>query len=223
MVVLSGGQDSFVTALLAREECESVQAVTFRYGQRHYSETEAAIKIAKHLAMRLVYLDLSAFGSVAYSALLDDGSDINEQHHLARDLPASFVPGRNLTFLAVASALAFDLGCTELWAGFCEADSSGYPDCRREFVASAETTIRLSLGRPEFRLVAPLLDRSKADIFAIAERFKQLPELLLLTRTCYTNSSQNNAWGFGCGACPACKLRRAGWETFQQRKMAIHE
>lgn len=76
--------------------------------------------------------------------------------------------------------------------------------------------------RPEFRLVAPLLDKSKADIFAIAERFKQLPELLSLTRTCYTNSSQPNAWGFGCGACPACKLRSAGWKTFQQRKMAIH-
>lgn len=208
-----------MTALLAREACESVRAVTFRYGQRHFSETNAAIEIAKHLAMPLSYLDLSAFGAVAYSALLDSKADTNERHRLARNLPASFVPGRNLTFLAVASALAFDLGCTELWAGFCEADSSGYPDCRQEFVAAAETTIRLSLGRPDFRLVAPLLDKSKADIFAIAERFNQLPKLLSMTRTCYTNSDQRNAWGFGCGICPACKLRSAGWNIFQQRKM----
>ena len=207
-----------MTALLARQACESVRAVTFRYGQRHAQETVAAMTIAPHLGIPLTVLDVSALSSLGHSALFDPGADTNEQHRLSDTLPATFVPGRNLTLLAIAAALAFELGANELWAGFCEADSSGYPDCRRKFVESAEATIQLSLGRTDFRIVAPLLDSSKADIFAMADRFGELDTLLRHTRTCYTNSDRSNAWGFGCGICPACKLRGAGWEQYEQRK-----
>ncbi len=219
IVVLSGGQDSFVTALLAKEWCEDVRAVHFTYGQRHAIERVCARHVAEQLNMPLVEFDLDIIRQVGNSALVVGGADIAAQHGGAAHLPASFVPGRNILFLTAAAMLAFQCKATELWTGVCQTDYSGYPDCRADFLASMQTTLRHALDQANpdtaLRLVAPLLNMTKAETFMIAAERGRLDMLLEHTHTCYQGSRDRHAWGAGCAACPSCKLRIKGYEEFK--------
>ena len=220
VVVLSGGQDSFVTALLAKEWCDEVHAVHFAYGQRHAVEADCAARIAADLQLAsFEALDLGVIKQVGNSALVE-GTTIAAKHGRAAHLPASFVPGRNILFLTAAAMVAFRVRASELWTGVCQTDYSGYTDCREDFLGSMQTTLRHALDQSNadtaLRIVAPLLKLSKAETFMLAAERGRLDMLLEHTHTCYEGDrAHRNAWGYGCGACPACLLRVKGFEEFK--------
>ncbi len=133
-------------------------------------------------------------------------------------LPSTFVPGRNLLFFTLAGALAYRRGLRVLVGGMCETDYSGYPDCRDDTLKAQQATLSLGLDR-RFTVETPLMWLSKAETFALARELGGAPLLDLIvenTHTCYVGDrATRHDWGYGCGACPACDLRAAGWREFQ--------
>lgn len=223
LVLFSGGQDSTVCLAWALERYARVETVGFDYGQRHRAELDARGRVRERIAdLSPVWagrlgpdhlVDLTGFGRIADSALTRD----REITMTARGLPSTFVPGRNLVFLTYAAALGDRRGLETLVGGMCETDYSGYPDCRRETLDALETALRLGMERP-YRVETPLMRLTKAETWALTEAIggRALVELVLEeTRTCYLGESgERRAWGYGCGACPACELRARGFEQW---------
>ena len=204
--LLSGGLDSMVAAALARERGQEVHALTIDYGQRHVREIEAARKIARALGLashREITLDLRKFGGSALTADIDvpkDGVD--------GTIPVTYVPARNLVFLALTTAFAESIGAGRIVIGVNALDYSGYPDCRPEFIASFAETARLGTkqgveGRP-FAIHAPLQHMSKADIARECDRLGLDPAW---SWSCYDPTAEGQA----CGTCDSCRLRRKGF------------
>jgi 7-cyano-7-deazaguanine synthase len=206
VVLLSGGLDSMVTAALAQQQGFAVHALTIDYNQRHRRELEAARAIAASLGVVrhvVLPLDLRQFGG---SALTDDISVPKEG--LGPDIPLTYVPARNLVFLALTLAWAEPLGARDIFIGVNALDYSGYPDCRPEFIASFIETARLATkagieGAP-FRIHAPLQDWGKARIASEAERLGLDPAMAW---SCYDPTPD----GLACGLCDSCRLRQAGF------------
>jgi 7-cyano-7-deazaguanine synthase len=205
VVLLSGGLDSMVCAGLAREQGFSVIALTIDYGQRHRVELDAARRIAADLADRQIVLplDLTAFGGSALTsdiAVPKDG--------VGEGIPVTYVPARNTIFLSLALGLAEASGARDIFMGVNALDYSGYPDCRPEFVAEFERLANLAtkagVEGDQFRLHAPLLDMTKADIAGEARR---LGLDAALSHSCYDPSPDGRA----CGECDACRLRARGF------------
>ena len=216
VVVLSGGQDSATALALAvrRHGAENVAAITFAYGQRHALEA----KYARNLALREFRVaawkkvPLGFYPKVTDNALLS--KDIPIGRKKGAKCPNTVVEGRNAIFLLVASVWAKSLGAKEVWIGVSEADFSGYPDCRAEFVRAQGKAIRLALDYP-VKIVAPFLHMTKADEWALADRLGILELIERKTLTCY-----NGIPGSGCGKCPACLLRNRGLAEFKSRRNA---
>ena len=156
-------------------------------------------------------LALEALRAVSDTALTRDTAIAMQ----ADGLPNTFVPGRNLVFLTFAAALAYRRGLRHLVAGMCETDYSGYPDCRDDTLKALQVAINLGMQR-RFVLHTPLMWRDKAATWALAQRLGGAPlveAILEDTHSCYRGDrTLRHAWGYGCGACPACDLRRRGWE-----------
>jgi 7-cyano-7-deazaguanine synthase len=133
-------------------------------------------------------------------------------------LPNTFVPGRNLLFLTYAAALAWRRGLRRIVAGVCETDYSGYPDCRDDTIKAMQLALNLGMQR-RFVLETPLMWRDKAATWALARQLggEALVALILeQSHTCYLGDRQHrHPWGYGCGTCPACELRRDGWQRWQ--------
>jgi 7-cyano-7-deazaguanine synthase len=223
-VLFSGGQDSTVCLAWALTRFDRVETVGFDYGQRHATELAARPVILEKLragfpqwreklgADHLLPLDtLKAIGG---SALTDDikiemGSG---------GLPTSFVPGRNVMFLTAAAALGYRRGIADLVGGMCETDFSGYPDCRDETIQATARALSLGLAR-EVKVHTPLMWIDKAATWKLAmELGGPALETLIVeeTVTCYEGDrTQRHAWGTGCGKCPSCALRAAGYEKYQ--------
>ncbi len=205
-VLLSGGLDSMVSAGLALEQGFALHALTIDYGQRHRREIEAAKVIAEHLgaARHIVLpLDLRQFGG---SALTDDIPVPKEG--VGDDIPVTYVPARNLVFLALTTAFAESSGASDIFIGVNALDYSGYPDCRPEFIASFAETARLGTkagveGTP-FSIHAPLQMLGKAEIASEAHRLGLDPAM---SWSCYDPTPE----GLACGACDSCRLRRKGF------------
>src|SRR5690606_37496508 len=160
-----------------------------------------------------VHVDLSGYGALAESALTADCAI-----EMAADgLPTTFVPGRNLVFLSVAAAHAYRRGADTLIGGMCETDYSGYPDCRRGTLDAMQSALSLGLAHA-MRIETPLMRLTKAETWALAHELggDALVQVILEhSHTCYEGDrTHRHAWGYGCGACPACDLRREGWEAF---------
>ena len=206
VVLLSGGLDSMVSAALAKEQGFAIAALTIDYGQRHVRELQSARTIARSLgAVRHVELplDLRTFGG---SALTDD-IDVPKDG-IGNDIPVTYVPARNLVFLALTTAFAESIGSRDLFIGVNALDYSGYPDCRPEFIASFAETARLGTrqgveGAP-FTLHTPLQHMSKADIARECDRLGLDPAA---SWSCYDPTADGKA----CGACDSCRLRRKGF------------
>lgn len=211
VVLLSGGMDSAVSAAVARSEGFDVHALSFRYGQRHAIELEAAANVARSLRLAqhlIVDVDLSAFGG---SALTDDiavpmGRSASEIGH---GVPPTYVPARNTVFLSLALAWAEVLGARDTFIGANAVDYSGYPDCRPEYLEAFARLAQLATvagaERGErFTIHAPLLRLSKREI---VERGMALGVDFSLTRTCYAPDPAGRA----CGRCDACLLRLKGF------------
>jgi len=207
VVVLSGGLDSTVCTALAALEGE-VLALTFDYGQRHRIELARAEAVALHYEAEhlVVRLDASQWGG---SALTDPTVDVPDHSGDAAGpgIPVTYVPGRNLIFLAVAVGVAEARDADGVYLGVNALDYSGYPDCRPEFVRSFEATAALALkrgveGRP-VRISTPLIDLTKAEIVRLGLAVRAPLEL---TWSCYRGESDRP-----CGTCDACALRAKGF------------
>lgn len=225
LVLLSGGQDSTVCLAWALDRFEHVETIGFSYGQRHEIELAARPRIRAALADRFPawaprlgedhVLDLAALGALSETALTREV----EIETTAAGLPSTFVPGRNLLFLTYAAALGYRRGIDRIVGGMCQTDYSGYPDCREDTLQALARAITLGMGKP-FRIVTPLMWIDKAGTWALADELggADLVDIILEeTHTCYLGDrSRRHAWGYGCGDCPACALRRKGWDEWQR-------
>ncbi len=206
VVLLSGGLDSMVTAALAQEAGFTVHALTVDYGQRHKLELQSAGRIAGRLGLArqtTIALDLRAFGGSA----LTDAIDV-PKGGVGDDIPVTYVPARNLVFLALTTACAEAAGARDVFIGVNALDYSGYPDCRPEFIASFAKTARLGTkagveGAP-FTIHAPLQHMTKADIACECARLGLDPAL---SWSCYDPAPE----GIACGMCDSCRLRKKGF------------
>ncbi|QSB44926.1 7-cyano-7-deazaguanine synthase QueC [Tsuneonella flava] len=206
VVLLSGGLDSMVSAAIARERGFAIHALTIDYGQRHRREIEAAQRIAAALGAGehiVLPLDLRKFGGSALTADIDV-----PKSGVGDDIPITYVPARNLIFLALTVGCAEAAGAHDIFIGVNALDYSGYPDCRPEFIASFAETARLGTkegveGRP-FTIHAPLQHMSKADIAREAHR---LGLDTGMSWSCYDPTPD----GLACGQCDSCRLRQKGF------------
>jgi 7-cyano-7-deazaguanine synthase len=226
LVLFSGGQDSATCLAWALERYGRVETVGFDYGQRHVVEMQARLEVRHGMAAALPQwadrlgpdhvVDLTGYGRIADSALTADRAIEMD----ARGLPTTFVPGRNLVFLACAAALADRRGLEVLVGGMCETDFSGYPDCRRDTIDAMATALSLGLDKPVV-IETPLMALTKAQTWALAAEIGG-PALVALiveaSHTCYRGDrAHRHAWGYGCGDCPACELRAAGYADWTAR------
>jgi 7-cyano-7-deazaguanine synthase len=224
LVLFSGGQDSTVCLAWALERFARVETVGFHYGQRHAIEMEVRPRLRDRLsALRSEWaarlgddhiVTLDALAAISETALTRDMAiEIADG-----GLPTTFVPGRNLIFLAFAGALAYRRGARHLVAGMCETDYSGYPDCRNETIQTMGRALGLGMER-DFVVHTPLMRIDKAGAFAMAQDIggTRLLDLVIEdTHSCYLGDRvQRHDWGYGCGQCPACRLRADGFERFK--------
>jgi 7-cyano-7-deazaguanine synthase len=223
LVLFSGGQDSTTCVAWALERYRHVETIGFDYGQRHAVELDCRPTVLARLradfpawAGRLGMdhlLDLSLLGQVSDTALTQPKAI----ELAASGLPTTFVPGRNLLFFTFAAAIAFRRGLAVLVGGMCETDFSGYPDCRDNTLKALQVALSLGLAAP-LVIETPLMWLDKAAAWSLAQQLggDALVELVRReTHTCYLGERQTlHSWGYGCGDCPACKLRRRGHAAF---------
>ena len=203
VVSLSGGQDSTTCLYWAKRHWDDVAALAFDYGQRHRIELEAAQAIAKKANVPLKILPVAALSELGGNSLTDSEIAVSSKLQ-GNGLPNSFVPGRNVLFMTLLAAYAYQLGAGDLVTGVCQTDFSGYPDCRRDTMDSLEQT--LSLGMEfQFKIHTPLMWLNKAETVALAADLDGCLEALSLSHTCYNGARPP------CGECPACVLRARGF------------
>jgi len=207
VVVLSGGQDSTTCLLWALDRYETVEAVSFDYGQRHKAELKCAAEICARYNVNQTVVGLDELNQLAPNALTRDDISVDEDAP-EEGTPNTFVEGRNMVFLTYAAIFAKSHGITDVITGVSQSDFSGYPDCRDVFIKSLNVTLNLAMDY-EFNLITPLMWLDKAETWALADSLGGLEVVRNMTLTCY-----NGVKGDGCGNCPACKLRRKGYEMY---------
>jgi 7-cyano-7-deazaguanine synthase len=224
LVLFSGGQDSTVCLAWALERFEHVETIGFDYRQRHSVELECRTNVLRNLrqtfpawAPRLRddhVLDLAALSGISETALTQD----RVIAFASSGLPNTFVPGRNLLFFTFAAAVAYRRGSKHLVGGMCETDYSGYPDCRDDSLKALQVALNLGMDQ-RFVVHTPLMWINKAETWALATKLGggSLVELIKEhTHTCYMGDrTKRHDWGYGCGECPACKLRAEGYDRFE--------
>jgi len=224
LVLFSGGQDSTTCLAWALSRFDHVETVGFDYRQRHRIELDCRPTTLEALKRNFPIwadrlgddrvVDLGVIAEISETALTRD----LEIQFQASGLPNTFVPGRNILFLTIAGAIAYRKGLKHLVGGMCETDYSGYPDCRDDTLKALQATLNLGM---ESRLVidTPLMWLDKAATWALAHELggDLLVDLIRFeTHTCYHGlREQLHEWGYGCGECPACELRKAGYEKYR--------
>jgi 7-cyano-7-deazaguanine synthase len=206
IVLLSGGLDSATVLAIARSQGYECYALSVEYGQRHGAELDAATRVAAALGAkehRVMRVDLAQIGG---SALTD--RDIAVPESVQPGIPVTYVPARNTLFLSLALGWAEVIGALDLFVGVNQVDYSGYPDCRPAFIAAFEhlaaVATKAGVEGGRFRIRAPLIEMSKADIIREGTRFGVD---FSATVSCYQADSQGKA----CGKCDSCRLRAAGF------------
>ena len=226
LVLFSGGQDSATCLAWALDRYDHVETVGFAYGQRHAIELEcreplrqgiAALSPAKwreRLGADHVVDMASSLSAIGATALTTQTAIAMN----ADGLPNTFVPGRNLLFLTYAAAIAYRRGLRRIVAGVCETDYSGYPDCRDDTIKAMQLALNLGMQR-RFVLETPLMWLDKAATWELARTLggDALVEWIRTgSHSCYLGDrTALHPWGYGCGTCPACELRRAGFERWK--------
>jgi len=223
LILFSGGQDSATCLAWALDRYDYVETVGFDYDQRHSIEMECRKVVLNNVAAAFPewgerlgedhIVDLSALGAISETSLTRDVEIKMSQE----GLPDTFVPGRNLIFLNFAAAVGYRRGITTLIGGMCEADFSGYPDCRKETLDAQMGAISLGMDKP-YTLKTPLMHLSKAGAWKLAHELggDALVNLIIEdSHTCYKGErGELHGWGYGCGVCPACELRAKGWAEY---------
>jgi 7-cyano-7-deazaguanine synthase len=212
VVLSSGGIDSTTAMAIARAEGFAIYSLSFRYGQRHVVELEFAHKVSKALEAKehlIVDIDLRKIGGSALTGVFDvpKGRDSKE---MEREIPITYVPGRNTIFLSYAMAWAEVVGTADIFIGVNAIDYSGYPDCRPEFIQAFEKMANMATkagveGKIRFRINAPLIRMTKAEII---RKGMELGVDYGMTLSCYDPSQEGKA----CGHCDSCILRRKGFQ-----------
>ena len=229
LVLFSGGQDSTACLAWALSRYARVETIGFDYGQRHRIELDCRLVVRDALAAQFAHwaarlgddhlLDLGLLGQISDTALTSDRAIT----FAASGLPNTFVPGRNLLFFNFAAAVAYRRGASVLVGGMCETDYSGYPDCRDNTLKALQVALSLGLDTPMV-LETPLMWLSKAQTWALTDQLGGAPLNALIidhTHTCYLGErGTRHAWGHGCGHCPACSLRRQGFDAWQAQAPA---
>ena len=234
LVLFSGGQDSTTCLAHALSKYERVETLAFDYGQRHAVELEARLDVRAAITQRFPawavklgedhLLDASILGQISETSLTRDTAIAME----SSGLPNTFVPGRNLLFLTLAAALAYRRGLQVIVTGVCETDFSGYPDCRDDTMKAMQVALSLGMDR-RLLIETPLMWIDKAQTWQLAHDLgqqadaadaqggKALVDLIVEhTHTCYLGDrSLRHSWGYGCGECPACQLRAAGYARYK--------
>ncbi|MEM7356484.1 MAG: 7-cyano-7-deazaguanine synthase QueC [Acidobacteriota bacterium] len=216
IVLLSGGLDSATVLAIAQEEGYRIHALSFRYGQRHDLELQAASRLARRAEVaehRVVDIDLRPFGGSALTTDLPVPKARSIEEISDDEIPVTYVPARNTIFLSFALAAAETRDCCDIFIGVNAVDYSGYPDCRPEYIGAFQQMANLATragveaaaeGRAALRIRTPLLDLSKAEII---RRGLELGVDYGLTLSCYDPTPRGEA----CGGCDACLLRLAGF------------
>jgi 7-cyano-7-deazaguanine synthase len=211
VVLLSGGLDSATTLAICREEGFETYALSFRYGQRHAQELAAAERVARSLGaaeLRVAEIDLRLFGHSALTEEIDVPKNRSEAE-MSAGIPTTYVPARNTIFLSYGLAYAETIGASDIFLGVNAVDYSGYPDCRPEFIQAfeqlANLATRAGVEGVQFRIHAPLLSLSKAEII---RRGMSLGVDYSLTHSCYDPTQD----GLACGECDSCQLRLRGFQ-----------
>ena len=212
VVLLSGGVDSATTLAIARGMGFEIYALSFRYGQRHMVELEAAARVARQTTVAehlTVDIDLRRIGGSALTSDLDvpKSRNVNE---MGKDIPVTYVPARNTIFLSYALAWAEVIGASDIFIGVNALDYSGYPDCRPEYIEAYERMANLATkagveGKQKLRIHTPLIHLSKAEII---RKGVELGVDYSLTHSCYDPGSD----GAACGQCDSCLLRLKGFQ-----------
>ncbi|MCD2178915.1 7-cyano-7-deazaguanine synthase QueC [Rhizobium sp. C1] len=228
LVLFSGGQDSATCLAWALENFEAVETVGFDYRQNHSVELEVRLTFLARLKSEFPQwaeklgedhmVDMGLLGAISETALTRDMQiEMDEA-----GLPNTFVPGRNLLFFTAAAALAYRRNAKHLVGGMCETDYSGYPDCRDDTLKSLQVTLSLGLDRRQV-IHTPLMWLTKAETWRMAEGLggKPLVDLILEeSHSCYRGDrTTRHPWGYGCGTCPACELRQAGYEQYRAERL----
>jgi 7-cyano-7-deazaguanine synthase len=220
LVLFSGGQDSTTCLAWALSRYARVETVGFDYGQRHRIELECRLQVIEQLRTQFAHwagklgqdhvIDLSMLGKLSDTALTSEA----EIRLRADGLPNTFVPGRNLLFFTAAAAVAYRRELKALVGGMCETDFSGYPDCRDDTLKALQVALNLGM-QSRFAIETPLMWLTKAATWQLAQELggDALTQLIIEhTHTCYVGErGLRHAWGYGCGACPACELRARGY------------
>ena len=234
LVLFSGGQDSTTCLAHALARYERVETIAFDYRQRHSVELDARLNVLRELRARFPQwaaklgedhlLDLAVLGEVSETSLTRDTAFQME----ANGLPNTFVPGRNLLFMTLAAALAYRRGLQVIVTGVCETDFSGYPDCRDDTMKALQLALSLGMDK-RFLIETPLMWIDKAQTWELAHALGEqsgvpgggdaLVDLVVEhTHTCYLGDRMHRqAWGYGCGTCPACELRAKGYARFSDK------
>ena len=223
LVLFSGGQDSTVSLAWALERFAHVETIGFHYGQKHRIELDVRPNVLA--ALRRAFpawaeklgedhmVEIEALGRMSDTALTRDVAIRFE----ANGLPNTFVPGRNLLFLTFAAATAYRRDIRRLVLGVCETDYSGYPDCRDDTMKAMQVALSLGMAS-RFVVETPLMWIDKAETWRLAERLGGLGLVEIVrreTHSCYLGDRQHfYDWGFGCGECPACRLRAEGYRRY---------
>jgi len=212
VVLSSGGIDSTTAMAIAHAQGFAIFSLSFRYGQRHVLELDSAHKVSKALEAKehlIVDIDLAKIGGSALTGAFEvpKGRD-NEE--MEREIPVTYVPGRNTIFLSYAMAWAEVVGAADIFIGVNAVDYSGYPDCRPEFIQAFEKMANLATkagveGKIQFRINAPLVAMSKAEII---RKGVELGVDYGMTLSCYDPSQEGRA----CGHCDSCIMRRKGFQ-----------
>jgi len=232
LVLFSGGQDSTTCLAWALSRYEYVETIGFDYRQRHAVELQCRAPILAALRREFPdwcgklgpdhLLDLAVLAQLSDTAL----TQTKEIELRSTGLPNTFVPGRNLLFFTLAAAVAYRRGLSTLVGGMCETDYSGYPDCRDNTLKALQVAISLGLDQ-RLRIEAPLMWLDKTATWKLAEQLGGSGLLRIIvdeTHTCYLGDHESkHAWGYGCGTCPACGLRRDGYLRYEPSAELITE
>jgi len=224
LVLFSGGQDSTTCLAWALTHFDKVETIGFNYGQRHQVEMDCRLDVLKSVRAHFPawgaklgedhVLDLDVLGKISDTSLTQDKAI----SFAKSGLPNTFVPGRNLLFFTFAATIAYRRSLKHLIGGMCETDYSGYPDCRDNTLKSLQVSLALGMDNPVV-IDTPLMWLDKSATWELAEQLggeRLLSIIVNETHTCYMGDRDTlHAWGYGCNKCPACELRRLGFEAYR--------
>jgi 7-cyano-7-deazaguanine synthase len=220
VIILSGGLDSTTCMAMALEQGYELYPITFDYGQRHHIEIENARSVAEYYGVTKQHkvIKLGFLRDFGGSALTDDAIEVPIGEEEASEIPVTYVPGRNLLFLSIATSFAEASGAEAIYIGVNALDYSGYPDCRPEFIHKFEEVIaiatKVGVEGKGVKIATPLIELSKADIIREGVRLKVPYEL---TTSCYNGRVD------ACGVCDSCRLRLKGFADAGQKDPIAYE